>query len=138
MCTHSITTVLDDQNCLSGAGETIHVKNVLSHLEKKTGLPKGALKKVAFNKFKKLCEPKSRSETKYKDLSKAMKKKDVKKKKDPLDADKVFLLGLVKEFEEREVLLPEEEKYSQGQDTSGHVKQILGFLHSRDEFWDQI
>ena len=65
-------------------------------------------------------------------------KKLKKNKKDPLDVDKNFLLGLVKEFEEQEVFLPEEEKYTLGQDTSGHVKQILQFLHSREQFWDQI
>ena len=44
----------------------------------------------------------------------------------------------MKEFEEQEVVLSDKEKYGRGQDTSGHVKQILEFLHSREQFWDQI
>ena len=44
----------------------------------------------------------------------------------------------MKEFEEQEVVLPDKEKYGSGQDTSGHVKEILEFLHSREQFWDQI
>ena len=140
MCTDSITRVLESTHCFAGAGQTIPVNNVLNILSRKNQLPKGAqaaLNKVAIAKFKKIVEA-PKQEKKYKDIAKTMKNKDKKKKKDPLDADKTFLLGLVKEFEEKEIFLPEEEKYIQGIDTSGHAKQILGFLHSREEFWEQI
>ena len=93
------------------------------------------MKKHAQEKFKTICKPPG-EEKNYKEMSKIQKIK--KNKKDPLDVDKKFLLGLMKEFEEQEVVLPDKEKYGRGQDTSGHVKEILEFLHSREQFWDQI
>ena len=103
----------------------------------KSSIPKGSLKKVAAEKFKVHREP-PKQETKYKDIARNMKKTDKKKKKDPLDTDKHFLLGLVKQFETAEVKLPKNKNLKNGSSASGHATEILGYLNSREKFWEQI
>ena len=140
MCTASITRVLDVPNCFDQVGQTIPISNILSHLGKKNNcLPKGALKKLAVEKFRvNVDREPPKKETKYKDISRNMKNNDKKKKKDPLDVDKYFLLGLVKTFEETDVKLPKKKNLKKGPSASGHAKEILGYLNSRDKFWAQI
>ena len=136
LSTASITRVLDGPNCFDNVDHSIPLSNALSLLTRKNNLPMGALKKVAIAKFKDIGRP-PKKEDMYADIARKMKCKDKKKKKDPLDADKDFLLGLVQKFEKNEVN-PEKVNLIKGAGVSGHAKQVLGYLNSRETFWEQI
>ena len=98
-CTAAITRVLDTPGCFEDVSDTITVTEVVKCL-KKPPVPKGKAKLVALDKFKKLADAKERNnvvDKNIKDILKMSKKKT--KKKDPLDQDKDFLKGLVKELD---------------------------------------
>ena len=97
-CTAAITRVLDTPGCFEDASETISVNSVIKYL-KKPAVPKGTAKLVALDKFKKLMDPKPKT-SKYENIDVILKMEKKKtKKKDPLDQDKDFLKGLVKELD---------------------------------------
>ena len=87
------------------------------------------------SKFKALRN-RPKEDKKYEDIAAMLRSR--KKVKDPMNEDKSFLLHLVKEFEDNDIFLPEEEKIVFGNDTSGHAKQILDFLQRREKLWEQL
>ena len=89
---------------------------------------------MAAQKFKlhKVSKPKG---AEYEDVVRKMGNTDKKKKRDPLDADKCFLLDLAKKFEGTDLKM--QKKYN-GKGVSGHAVEVLGYLSSREKFWEQI
>ena len=141
-CKASITRVLDSQHCFDNVGKTIPINTVVgylsgfkhSHLSK----PKGPLKKMAAEKFKmQMKKDHCKKGPKYEDVEKVMSEK--KKKVDPLDPDKYFLLDLVKKMEGGgNTKKGKKSSGREGSSVSGHALQILGYLNSREKFWEQI
>ena len=98
-CTEAITRILDTTNCFEDVSATIAVSSVVKCL-KPPAIPKGTAKLLAFDKFKGLRNPKPK-DTGKKNMANLLKPNtDKKKKKDPLDPDKDFLKGLIKELDE--------------------------------------
>ena len=138
LCKASITRLLDDPDCFENAGTTIPVTGVLSCMTG-SNLPRGPLKKMAAQKFMVYKDPsKVKEEIKYTDISRKMSNSEKKKKKDPLDADKSFLLDLAKKFEGADVKLARKKIKNSAKGVSGHALEALGYLSSREKFWEQI